>query len=819
MDLTIRAFARHVLWAVVLWAVVLWMPLLGPPPCSAAQDAQDVPEVVRRLLEEGSRHLRQNRLDSAVEVFEEARRLGPETVQVYLDLGAALARKGDMAGAKEAFEAGLSVEATNRDLLYNAAVVCLRLDESASAVAHMTTALEANGESADLLQVKAGGLARLERHEEALAALRSAERLEPKSARIQFALGNQLHRLARLDEAVVAFEQAAKLDPEQTRALYNLGAVWVEMGRYPDAKKAYEKALKPLSEALAQGQQIDPIHAVAYSNLGAAYSQLEDWNRAAEAYEIASKVDPALAEAQLNLGFAYFQLKKWKKAAVAYEQAVEFDENLSLAYVQLGEIRHREGKCDRAVDWFERGLPRLQADDRMRAMEGLARCYTDLGRVADAEQVFRRVLAEAPSDPKVLKDFGSVLRRRGRIDEARRALAKSLELRPDDLPTQLEALAVEEARADEQAQHRLLQAITDSHGERPNLWPVRRNLALKHLKAERWADARRELDALAANAQLPADQRPWVETALALISWSAGAGAREAVGESTPGSAAVALAERGEPTEALTQLDLLPPGPEVDGLKGVLAWSMGRGEEARSWLQAAENTSVDGPLLQIALASLELDLNTSSPGAQALDRLQGVREGCEMSGDSSSSVGRRSGVWVVRQAPTPELCAYAASLLRRALLGDGLALLKRNPGRALARARAVLGDKSADESQSALASFIEGSALLARGEARQALAPLQLALTRAPSARWSSSALNNLGMAWSRAGNLAEAEKNLRAAGRGSTEAILNLAILLHDQKNDPQAALALYETYLQRGGTRRQEVQVWVDRLRELYP
>ncbi len=817
MKLTIRA-ARH-----VLWMLVLCLSWAGPPPGSA----QDIPEVVRRLLEEGNRHLRQDRFDEAIEVFKEARRLGPETVQVYLDLGATLARNGDMAGAKEVFEAGIGVSPGNRDLLYNAAVVCLRLDDPSAAVAHITAAIEANGEAADLLQVQAGGLARLEAHEQALAALRKAERLEPKSARIQFALGNQLHRLGRLKEAVVAFEKAADLDPGQTRALYNLGAVWVELGRYPDAKKAYEQALKPLSDALVKGQSIDSIHAVAYSNLGAAYSQLEEWGQAVEAYQIASQVDPTLADAQLNLGFAYVQLEQWDRAAQAYERAVGLDEGLSLAYVQLGEIRHRQGQCEQAVDWFEKGLRKLQADERMRAMEGLARCYTDLGRVADAEQVFRQVLAEAPSDPEVLKEFGSVLRRRGRHEEAREALHRSLELRPEELSTQLEVLAVEEARGDAEAQFRVLQSIKDAHGERPSLWPIRRNLALMHLQAGRWGDARRELAALSSNPQLPVDQRAWIDTALGLASWQLGHGEVDrgdlgrgdfgAVGEAGPGVAAAVLAGRGELADALAQLDGLAPSPEVDGLKGILAWAVGQEAGARSRLEQAEHTDVDGPLLQIALASLELGARSPSATGRAIDRLQSAMESCEA--PAAGPVGRMSGkAWVVQGATTQDICDYAAALLRSAWLDDGAAQLSKNPGRALARARSVLGDPSADIAQSALASFIEGSALLARNDARGAQASLQQALSRAPSAEWSKVALNNLGIAWSRIGNLAEAEESFRSARSGFSEATLNLAILLHDEKKDPQAALELYEAYLREGGARRSEAQVWVDRLRELY-
>ena len=791
-----------------------------------AAGQNDVPEVVRRLLEEGSRHLRQERVDEAIEVLNEARRLGPDTVQVYLDLGAAWVQKGDLEKSKEAFEAGLKVDGTHRDLLYNAAIVCLRTGAGDAALGHVSEALKAHGDSADLLLVKAGSLARLERHEEALAALRLAEREQPKSARIQFSLGNQLHRLGRLDDAVVAFEKAARLDPKQTRALYNLGAVWVELGRYDDAREAYEKALEPFNKALAKGHAIDKIHAVAYSNLGAAYTQSQDWAKAVEAYSVATRVDPELADAHLNLGFAFFQLEKWKKALQAYEKAAQLNPELSLAYVQLGEIHHRQGRCDQAVAWFQKGLPKLQATERLRVMEGMARCYTDLGQIENAEQVFRQVLEEAPDDPKVLKEFGTVLRRRGRMEEARRALARSLELRSDDLPTLLEALAVEEHLQDRSAEARLLQAIADRHGDEGHLWPVRKNLALLRLAESRWADAHKQLAALAKSPGLPAAEKPWVATLVGLTSWLTGSPPRNALDGApdplgrAPGPAAVARAEAGDLTAALALLDELPPSTQLDGLRGLLLWSGGRTAEASELLRRAEAAGLDTPALGIALASVELRDGSTASVQRAMGRLEASVGWCAEGSATDRPTGELiEGVLVVRPAPGIELCAFAEQALQRARLADGMARLSSSPGRAVARAREVLADPSSGSDQRALASFIEGTALLAQGAHRGAAAALHRGLGLAPAAPWKYSAENNLGLAWARLGETVKAKQQFQSAKTGSVAAILNLAILLHEQEQNPEAALGLYEEYIRAGGPRRQEVKAWVDRLRELYP
>ena len=792
----------------------------------AAQD--DVPEVVRRLLEEGRRHIQSDDPDKAVEVLEEARRLGPDTVQVYLDLGAAQLQNGQVEAAVASFEQGLAVDPEHHDLLFNAAVLRLRQGQAEEALAHVKTALKAHKPSADLLQLEAGCLARLDRHEEALTSLRRAEKQEPRSSRVQFAIGNQLHRLGRLDEAVQAFEKALRLDSSMTRASYNLGAVLIELKRYPEARKAYQEALKPFTEALKKGRTIDPIHAVAYSNLGAAYSQTRQWKEAAEAYRSAAQVNPSLAEAHLNLGFALFQLKDWKAAKKAYRQALELDSALSLAYLQLGEISRLQGQCEDAVDWFKQALPKLQADGRLTAMESMAQCYTDMGRVADAEQVFRQVLAEAPSDPKVLADFGAVLRRNGRLDEAWQTLNRSLELKPE-LGTRLEALAVAEAGGWPSKREEMLRAIDVS--QRDDLWPVDKEVAVLELSAGRWSAAKARLQRLVDGSATPKAEQQWARSWLSMIAWLDSDGRSVPAGDGA-GLEAVRQARASSWDAALVEVNKLNPvaanDPDVQALTGMLQWASGRGAVAQPILSSALNAGVShiGPRFVAARVALEsrnsgIDPASLEDAAASCDDISGGSggaraEGPRKEGDGPALVTLWPGV-------DPEFCAVVHDSLRQAYLRAALENLNRSPARAADLARRLSSSVGVTPSEKAMARFIEGTTLLAQGSMGAASRALTEILEGDSAADlptgWATAAWNHLGMARAALKDWDGAERCFRKAEKDEPEALLNLAILLHDHRNDPQGALALYERYLKTNGPRRTEVGGWVAHLRELYP
>ena len=781
-----------------------------------AQD--DVPEVVRRLLDEGRRHLQEGRVDRAVAILTEALHLDASTVRVYLDLGAAQVRAGDVPAAIATFERGLEIAPAERDLLYNAAVLRLRQGDADIALGHVETALR--GEvSVDLLQLQAGCLARLERHEDALAALRRAEKDAPRSARLQFSIGNQLHHLGRLDAAAAAFEKALRLDSSLIRASYNLGAVLVELGRYEEAGKAYEDALAPLEKALRRGESVEPIHAAAFANLGAAYTQSRRWDDAAEAYDAATRIDPQNADAFLNLGFALVQKKAWQEAAAAYERTVELDPSLSSAYLQLGEIAHARGRCEAAVDWLQRGLAVLDGAGRLDAMERMARCYTELGRPDDAEQVFRKVLAESPSDPALLADFGAVLRRNGRLEEAWQTLSRSLELR-DDLQTRLEALAVAEATDRPADRERLLRSV-DVDQDPARLWPVRREVAWLDLRAGRWQDAANALASVAAVATVPENERPFLASWASIASWLAGTSSRDAVVGEAPGLTLVRHAAAGRGQEASKLAATLPGTGPVLMARALLEWQLGQDATAAGLLAAARRQGFDG-----STAGHVVEAETRLQAGDAAGAVAGFERAAELCDAGDQAIEKEimpadprgsHGVFVAVTRPAgAALCAFARARLPVARLQAAVLVLRRAPSTAREAARSLAASADAAPELRAAARFVEGTALLVQGSPRDSVAMLKEAVEAPLPAAWQDAAWVNLGVAQSVLGDVDGALRSFAAAA--SPDAVLNAAILRQDRLNDPQGALELYERYLSLGGARSHQVESWAQHLREIY-
>ncbi|HEX6963220.1 MAG TPA: tetratricopeptide repeat protein [Lacipirellula sp.] len=108
------------------------------------------------------------------------------------------------------------------------------------------------------------------------------------------------HDLARGD-----FEQASAVGSgfNDPRVYLWIGFTHHQEGDYRDAIKAY-------SEAIAKA----PKFALAHTNKGRAYMDLEEYNNAIESFNDAIRSEPSVGEHYYNVGFAYAQLGDWTKA-------------------------------------------------------------------------------------------------------------------------------------------------------------------------------------------------------------------------------------------------------------------------------------------------------------------------------------------------------------------------------------------------------------------------------------------------------------------------------------------------------------------------
>lgn len=818
-----RSGSRLALLAPAL--VGVWLISLG----TVIGQEENVPEVVRTLLDEGDRHRQAGRVEEAIERYEEARRLAPAVVAPYVALGALYHGQGSLEKALEAFAAGLEQAPEHPNLLFNAAVVALQLERADEALAHADRALRGDARNAQLHALKSAALRALGRPGEALESQQAAARLAPADPQSHYRLANLLYELGRKDEAIDAYRQAVRRDKGYLLAYYNLGAVLFELGRYEEALAAYLVALEPVQKAFAAGEPVDASHARAYLNLGAIHTQRGEREAALDAYGKALRLDPVLSGALYNQGFLLYETGRFDEAEKAYRRALELEPSLPLAYLHLGRIAARRGDLEETVDWLERGLERLTGDERREALFLLAETRRSLGRTDGAEAAYRAVLDGDPDHVEALVALARLRRAGGDTAAASELLERARGLAPRHAGAALELAELARAAGDREREKALYEGILAGAGDRPGLWPVRLNLARVLVELGDHAAARRAFEPLVARLpQLgsqglaPRDGQA-LATAHALLLAAEGKleEARRRLREVSP-----AFAPAGEALAVLDALagdpaagDLVAPEGEPGAVPqanaGQSLWLAGRAEEAREHLEAAAKSLPGHPGVRLALGEIAL---AGGDASRALDHLEAAAARCE-GGEPRPELPPSRALRVV-VGGSPRFCERARERLGAALVAAALADLERARGdgeaaqSARRRAERALALPLAAEGKAA-AYLVRGTVQLLAGSHAGARADLERSLDGLPR-ELRAVAQNNLGVARYRLGDVDGARAQLATAA--AVEADLNLAILLDDHGGDPERALELYERYLERGGRRRADAEAWIERLRKVY-
>jgi tetratricopeptide (TPR) repeat protein len=121
--------------------------------------------------------------------------------------------------------------------------------------------------------------------------------------------------------------------------LCNLGVAWYE-------RRDYEKAVYFYREAI----ELNPGYAVAFNNLGVAYAKKDQFQKALENYEKASGLEAHYPAPFFNMGVAYYRLGNMKRAAEHFKKAFLEDPGFGSAeQVEILAVMEK-GESDRVFD-------------------------------------------------------------------------------------------------------------------------------------------------------------------------------------------------------------------------------------------------------------------------------------------------------------------------------------------------------------------------------------------------------------------------------------------------------------------------------------
>jgi putative PEP-CTERM system TPR-repeat lipoprotein len=464
-------------------------------------------------------HLRENRLDAALETVATLERKMPGRALPFQFKAQVLQQKGDRAGARAALEAGLARQAghpgsvmalAQMDLLDGqverarqryADLIKTRPHDSSLLLALADLNLR-SGAPDDLVRkpleaavklnpqdptIRRTIVTRYLDHGDRAAALNAANAAAaalPNDVSIQDMLGQVQLAASEFDQAISTFGRLATEQPNSV--IGPLG-----MARSHLLKNEPTQALRNAQRALER----EPQNLDALAVLAGAHTGLKQYDAAIKAARQAREAHPLEARPILVEAEVHIAQQQWEPAIALLEQALE-KTGPGTAHHRLHGLLLKTGKtaaADKLADQWLRAHPQ---DARFIAY--LAQQSDAMGRVDVAERLYRQLLTLAPTHAAAMNNLAMLLLRQNKPG-AQELVERALQLSPRD-PNYLDTLAASHATRKAWAQAIEVQAKALSLA--PRSVPMQLSLARYQIEAGDKLEARTQLRKLA-GAELP----------------------------------------------------------------------------------------------------------------------------------------------------------------------------------------------------------------------------------------------------------------------------------------------------------------------------
>jgi tetratricopeptide (TPR) repeat protein len=164
----------------------------------------------------------------------------------------------------------------------------------------------------------------------------------PKSL---FAHGNQCMSQGAYPEAINSYRKLVEIQPRHAAALNNLGAALCQLGRYQEAEGYFLQAIK-----------FEPNYVDPYSNLGNALTVRGAYDEAESYLRRALKLNPRFVNARANLGLTLANLSRLREAKSHFDKALKIEPRNADALFGLAFVAKAEGHLDEARELADRVL-------------------------------------------------------------------------------------------------------------------------------------------------------------------------------------------------------------------------------------------------------------------------------------------------------------------------------------------------------------------------------------------------------------------------------------------------------------------------------
>lgn len=408
--------------------------------------------VIENLL--GITATKLNRIDAANDYYRNAIQLDPSMAAPHRNLGFNLLMAKNYAKAEPELREASRLDARDPFGHYYLMLLALATKRDAEALDEASRAGNLVDTDADVAAQLVEAEIRTKHANDALADIERLEKADqlPLSREYQFAV--LFAQQGFYSQAAHCFQRIASVEPSwQNR--YNLALAFL-----------YANHPEQASSLLAALHKDKPQNADILMYLGAAYEMLQQMPKALDAYRAALAADPfnpdrmldytrllmdtdrydeaiqaiqrgladtnATAPLQLRLGAIEMAKTNYPAARQAFRAALAVDPNLDVAYVGLAETYSREANDTEAIRILGKARQKLPGRYLLEFYFGLV--ASRLGRDDEAADALHAAARLKPLSPGPFFELGKLYESQQKWDQARAALERVVELRPQLAP-------------------------------------------------------------------------------------------------------------------------------------------------------------------------------------------------------------------------------------------------------------------------------------------------------------------------------------------------------------------------------------------------